>query len=241
MSDQLPFDELTLALARIKGLLLTQEKVHRAVQLLAEGIRDSFPGSSGAGVSLLDGQGRRTSPGATHAVVLKADEVQYTLDQGPCLTAWATGRTVLVRDVAADNRWPLWSRAVADLPVRSVISSPLLIGTRCLGTVKIYSAAPGTYDAATAGPLEKFAAPAALLLDSIQTSDTPRRFSDVLTTALGTRDTVTRAQGMLMERHRLTPGQALRKLLHLARTRHQPLAALCTGIITGVTNPGDRT
>lgn len=242
MPEQLPLDELTHTLARVKGLLLTQEKVDRAVQLLAEGIRDAFPGSSGAGVSLLNGQGRRTSTGATDAAVLEADQAQYTLDQGPCLTAWATGRTVLIHDVASDGRWPLWARAVADLPVRAVISSPLMAGTKCLGAIKIYSAAPGTYDAANAGPLERFAAPAALLLDSIQDSGTPRRFSDVLTTALENRDTVNRALGILMERHRLTANQAFRELLHLARTRRRPLAGLCgdimTGVITGRRKPG---
>lgn len=243
MTKQLPLDELTLSLARIKGLLLTQEKVDRAVQLLAEGIRDAFPGSSGAGVSILDGQGRRTSTGATDPAVIKADEAQYTLGQGPCLTAWATGRTTVVHDVGTDDRWPLWSRMMADLdlPVRSVISSPLMAGTRRLGAVKIYSPAPGSYDAATAEPLEKFAAPAALLLDSIQTSETPQRFSDVLTAALGSRDTVNRAQGILMERHGLTPDQALQELMHLTHTRNQTLAGLCTDIITGIRNPDGRT
>lgn len=242
MPKQLPFDELTYTLARVKDLLLTQEKVDRAVQLLAEGIRDAFPGSLGAGVSLLDGQGRRTSTGATDAAVLQADLAQYTLGQGPCLTAWATGRTVLIHEVAVDGRWPLWSRAVVGLPVRSVISSPLMAETKCLGAIKIYSAAPGTYEAANAGPLERFAAPAALLLDSIQDSGTPRRFSGVLTTALEHRDTVNRALGMLMERHQLTAGQAFQKLLHLARTRRRPLAGLCsdimTGVTTGIRNPG---
>lgn len=243
MPEQLPLDELTYALARIKGLLLTQEKVDRAVQLLAEGIRDAFPGSSGAGVSLLDEQGHKTSTGATDAVVLKADQAQYDLGQGPCLSAWTTGRTVLSQNVGAEDRWPLWSRAVADLPVRSVISSPLMAGTRCLGAIKTYSAAPGTYNPASVRALEKFMAPAALLLDSIQDSGTPRRFSNVLTAALNGRDTVNRAQGILMERHRLTPDQALQEVLHRARSRHQPLSGLCSDIITGITNrirnPGD--
>lgn len=243
MPEQLPLDELTFTMARLKGLLLTQEKVDRAVQLLAEGIRDAFPGSSGAGVSLLNEQGRRTSTGATDPVVLTADQAQYALGQGPCLTAWATERTVLIHDVADEDRWPLWSRAVADLPVRSVISTPLMAGTKCLGAIKVYSAEPGTYTAASARPLEKFAAPAALLLDTIQSNETPRRFSDILTAALDDRDTVNRAQGIFMERHRLTPDQALRELLQLAHARRQPLADLCTdivtGTITGMGNPGD--
>ncbi|WP_461186564.1 GAF domain-containing protein [Arthrobacter sp. Z4-13] len=236
MPQQLPLSELTLVMARIEDLLLTEEKVGRAVQLLAEGIRDAFPGSSGAGVSLLDGQGQRISTGSTDPVVLRADEAQYELGQGPCLTAWATENTVLVQDAAGDDRWPLWARAIAGLPVRSVISAPLLAGTKCLGALKIYSEEPGTYDESTARSLEKLAAPAALLLDNIQGSETPRRFSAVLTTALTSRDSANHAAGILMERHGIGPEQAHQELLRMARATGKPITAVATDVITGRRN-----
>jgi transcriptional regulator with GAF, ATPase, and Fis domain len=236
MPQQLPLDDLTLALARIKGLLLTEEKVDRAVQLLAEGIRDAFPGSSGAGVSLLDEQGRRTSTGATDAVVLAADAAQYDLGQGPCLTAWATETTVLVHDVASDDRWPLWTQAVSDLSIRSVISSPLMAESRCLGALKMYSTQPGAFDAATARPLEKLVFPAAILLDNIQTSEAPKRFSEVLATALQSRDTINRAQGALMQQFGLSQEQALKELVQLSKTSKQPLLTVSLEILTGTRN-----
>jgi GAF domain-containing protein len=231
MPQQLPLDELTLALARINGLLLTEEKVDRAVQLLAEGIRDAFPGSSGAGVSLLDEHGNRTSTGATDPVVLEADEAQYELGQGPCLTAWATERTVVIHDVVTDDRWPLWSQAVRDLSIRSVISAPLMSGTRSLGALKIYSTQPGAYDAGTARPLEKLVVPAATLLANIQSSEAPKRFTQVLTSALLSRDTINRAQGFLMHRHGMDQGAALQKLLQLSKTSRQSLFSVSTEIL----------
>lgn len=239
MPRQLPLDELTLALARIKGLLLTEEKVGRAVQLLAEGIRDAFPGSAGAGVSLMDHQGRRTSTGATDQVVLEADAAQYQLNQGPCLTAWATERTVIIADVVTDDRWPLWSHAVRDVPIRSVISSPLMAGTRCLGALKIYAAEPGVFNEATARPLEKLAFPAATLLDNIQASEAPHRFTEVLSGALYSRDTINRAQGFLMQLHGLTQEQALRELVQLSKTSRQSLLSVSTEILTGTRNTSD--
>lgn len=236
MPRQLPLDELTLALARIKGLLLTEEKVDRAVQLLAEGIRDAIPGSAGAGVSLMDHQGRRTSTGATDQVVLEADAAQYELNQGPCLTAWATERTVIIADVVTDDRWPLWSQAVRDVPIRSVISSPLMVGARCLGALKIYAAEPGAFDEATARPLEKLAFPAATLLDNIQASEAPHRFTEVLSGALDSRDTINRAQGFLMQLHGVTQEQALRELVQLSKTSRQSLLSVSTEILTGTRN-----
>jgi GAF domain-containing protein len=239
MPQQLPLDELTLALARIRGLLLTEEKVDRAVQRLAEGIRDAFPGSSGAGASLMDERGKRTSTGATDPVVLEADAAQYELGEGPCITAWATERSVVIHDVAADDRWPLWSQAVRELSIRSVISSPLMAGTRCLGALKIYSTHPGAYDEASARPLEKLAVPAATLLDNIQSSEAPQRFTEVLASALDSRDTINRAQGYLMHVHGLDQATALQQLVELAKTSRQSLLSISTEILTGIKRTSD--
>jgi hypothetical protein len=59
---------------------------------------------------------RRTSHEATDAVVEPADAAQFDLGQGPCLTAWAAQKMVLMDDVAEGERWPHWCRAVSSLP-----------------------------------------------------------------------------------------------------------------------------
>ncbi|GAP54307.1 hypothetical protein AHiyo6_08720 [Arthrobacter sp. Hiyo6] len=83
MAQQLPLDELTGLIARIRGLLLTEEKVDRAVQLLSQAIKESLPGTVGAGVSLLDSRGRRLSSGFTDSVVERADAAQYATGRDP--------------------------------------------------------------------------------------------------------------------------------------------------------------
>lgn len=231
MPEHLPLDELTFTLARLRGLLLTQEKVDRAVQLLAEGIRDAFPGSSGVGVTLVDEDGNGTSCGATDPVVLKADAAQYEFAQGPCLLAWESQRPVLVRDAAADDRWPLWSPAARDLSVRSVISSPLMVARRCLGALKVYSPLPNAYNDAAALSLDKFAVPAATLLDHIQGADTPRRFTDVFAAALHSRDATHRAQGVLMQLHGFSSERALQELMHLSKTSRHSLVGVSQEIL----------
>jgi GAF domain-containing protein len=219
MEHKLPVDELSAAVGRIKSLLLTEEKVDRAVQLLARGIKDAIPGTVGAGVSLLDSRGRRTSTGFTDRVVKQADALQYELGQGPCLTAWAAEETVLIDDVWADPRWPLWSSAIAALPVRSVVSTPLISGKECLGALKIYAPLPSAYDQDTGRLLEFLTAPAATLLSHIQTSQATKHISESLQSALHHRDTINRACGILMERQSLNHEQALQALIRRARDR----------------------
>ena len=96
------------------------------MHVLARAIKDATQGTIGAGVSLMDASGRRTSAGFTVPVFQRADALQYELGQGPCLTAWATEETVFVDDVRTDPRWPQWSAAMSSLPVRSIVSSPSL-------------------------------------------------------------------------------------------------------------------
>jgi GAF domain-containing protein len=233
MEQNLPLDELSVVIGRIRGLLLTEEKVDRAVQLLARAAKDAIPGTIGAGVSLLDAQGRRTSAGFTDRVVEQADALQYELGQGPCLTAWAAEETVLVDDVSSDPRWPEWSAAVASLPVRSVISTALISGKECIGALKVYAALPSAYDPGAGRLLELFAAPAATLLSHIQTSEAPHRISAGLQAALHSRDTVNRACGVLMERHGLTHEQALRQLMRQARETGNTLSQASAETIAG--------
>jgi GAF domain-containing protein len=233
MEQNLPLDELSVVIGRIKGLLLTEEKVDRAVHTLARAIKEAIPGTVGAGVSLMDSQGHRTSAGFTDRIVERVDALQYELGQGPCLTAWAAEETVLVEDVRADPRWPDWSAAVEALPVRSVVSSALISGKECIGALKVYAALPFVYDSGTGKLLELFAAPAATLLSHIQTSEAPHRMSTGLQAALHSRDAVNRACGILMERHGLSYEQALQQLMRQARDTAQTLPQISAETIAG--------
>ncbi|MDI3213203.1 GAF and ANTAR domain-containing protein [Arthrobacter sp. AL12] len=235
--NPLPLDELTAVFARIKGLLLTEDKVDRALQLLVQAVRDAIPGSAGAGISLFDEQGRGSSTASTAQLVGEADAAQHDLGQGPCVEAWTAGTPVLVHDAAADDRWPLWSEAVASLPVRSVVSTPLAAASGPIGTLKIYAVLPAAYTAATVLLLEKFAVPAATLIAHVQSSETPRHLSGPLKGALYGRDNTNRACGILMERHGLSAEQALRELLRRARADGTPLSVVCSGLVDGAQLP----
>lgn len=238
MAEKLPLDELSGAIGRIRRLLLTEEKVDAAVQRLAMAIKDSVPGTIGAGVSVLDSQGRRTSHGATDRVVEEADALQYELGEGPCLTAWAAEESILVEDVRTDDRWPRWSAAVQGLPIRSVVSAALVADKESVGALKVYAVLPSAYTPATVRLLEQFAAPAATLLSHIQASELPQHISDDLHAALESRDMVNRACGILMQRHGVGHERALEELMRRARRRRMSLAEASRQVIAAM--PADR-
>jgi GAF domain-containing protein len=228
-----PMEELTFVFARLKGLLLTEGKAGRAVEDLAEAVKKSIPGSLGAGVSLIDDQGRRRSTGYTDDVVAAADELQYELGQGPCLTAWAGETTIQIDDVRTDERWPLWRKAVADLPLRATLSTALVHDGRSIGALKVYSPLPSAFSTQDRKQLALLASPAATLLGSAQPDSAPAAASKALQDALGTRDLVHTARGILMERHRLDADTAMRRMLSEAASGGADLRTVALSVVDG--------
>ena len=98
-------DELAAVFARMTGLLLSEETVAAALGLLSSLAQETVPGSTGAGVSIIDQDNRRSS-GSTDERVLQADNLQYELGEGPCLTAAAERRLIRIDDLSTDRRWP---------------------------------------------------------------------------------------------------------------------------------------
>lgn len=234
MPAHLPLaDELAALTARIADLLLTHETVDEAVSALAQALKEAIPGALGAGVSLMDTRGRRTSTASTDPDILLADQLQYDLRQGPCLTAWAQQATVIVEDTRADHRWPAWSRAIADLPIRSVISTPLSTPDGAIGALKVYSPAPNGFDARSVRLLELLSRPAALMLANTQARDAAQHLSDGLISALGARDAIGTATGIVMERLHVSRDKALASLISASRRRNEPLHQLAQDIIGG--------
>src|SRR4051794_41827272 len=88
----------------MSGLLLSEETVSTAVGLVTALATDAIPGAVGAGVTLVDDRGGKTTSGASDPVVEKADSVQYELDEGPCLAAWAQRALVRLDEIGSGRR-----------------------------------------------------------------------------------------------------------------------------------------
>jgi GAF domain-containing protein len=212
-SHSLPLtDELSAVFARMSGLLLSEETVDTSLGLLSSLADQTVPGSAGAGVSIIDEHGRRSS-GATDVRVREADALQYQLDEGPCLAAAATQELVRIDDLAEDRRWPVWAGAAVRLGLRSVMSAPLVAGTVTLGAIKVYGDRPEAFDSDSERRLALFAAQAAILVANVQSSRRAQRLSEGMRQAVNGRDLVNMAKGVLMGRNAVDEDTALGILL----------------------------
>jgi GAF domain-containing protein len=223
-------EELSAVFARMSGLLLSRETVDTVLGMITALALETVPGSVGAGVTLVDEWGRRTSSAATDPLVERADALQYTLDEGPCLAAAALRQVVRIDDVGADRRWPRWAAEAEALGLRSALSAPMVAGDQSLGALKVYGTS-SAFPARTEQVLSLFSAQAAILVANAQSSERAERLSDALREAVGSRDVVNVAKGVIMARHGVDEDTAFRLLLDRSREDAEPLTQAARDVV----------
>jgi len=229
--------ELVELFSRLQSILLGQDTAPTTVDQLAQLARHLIPGAEGAGVVLLEPGGGEITTTATDAVLAAAEDLEHALDEGPCYSAWATGRTERVEDTATDIRWPAWSPAARQLGIRSMLATPLMFGAEALGVVEVYATTPHAFTAADERTMGLLAAAVAALLGSGQATGAAPRISDALRTVFTDRQALDTATGILMERHRLTRPAAQRLLAEAAHAHHRSLAETAQSIVESLADP----
>jgi len=101
----------------------------------------------GAAISLLTASTSRQTLWATDPIAELLEDLQFTLNEGACMEAAATGSPVLVPDLyhgTETARWPIFAAAVAErTPVRALFALPLQWGAVNLGVLDLYRVTPG--------------------------------------------------------------------------------------------------
>src|ERR1700684_262591 len=87
----------------------------------------------------LQSNGRPLTVASTDALAAQVDEVQYGLDQGPCLHAMRTGTQVSITDLTSDQRWGAYAATALQRGIRSSLSLPLSSGNSNASASQLYS------------------------------------------------------------------------------------------------------
>jgi hypothetical protein len=97
----------------------------------------------GASISMAFAPDRRLPLGASDGPAGLAERLQFTIGEGPCLTAQGTGRRVAADEAELGERWPVYTEALASrTPFRAVLSLPLADEFRGLGALDLYLVPP---------------------------------------------------------------------------------------------------
>jgi GAF domain-containing protein len=187
----------------------TQHTLERAVQMAT----DMLEHCDFAGISLVGPAGVET-PAATDEALRRVDELQYELEEGPCLDALRHNDVVVVTDLAEDPRWPNWGPHIArELDIHSSMSIRLFTSDESMGALNCYAMKIDAFDQEEILDGLVVAAHAAVALAGTLEEDQLRR-------ALETRRTIGEATGILRERFGLTSDQAFGVLRRMSSTHN---------------------
>jgi putative methionine-R-sulfoxide reductase with GAF domain len=215
-------DDLRTSVAALSRLATGQMQLADVLTRIAEYAVAAIPGADGAGLTMIEA-GRSDTIVASAPFVGQVDAIQYSIEEGPCITAAAAARTVRSGSLSDDPQWPHFGPRVGHLGVHSVLSIPLLTSDGVLGAMNVYAHRPGAFDTHAALIGELFAVPAAIAVQNAQVLAQTRRLAAQLQAALTSRSTIDQAMGIVMSRIGCGPDEAFDRLRQISQSEHQKL------------------
>jgi LytS/YehU family sensor histidine kinase len=202
-----PATDLLVNFAQTAQGLFRAGGVELTLQAVVDLAVATIEGCDFAGVFVLKA-GTVTTPVNTDAVVAELDGRQIASKEGPCLDCMAQGTAVYAEDLTADPRWAHFGPEAAESGVRSVLALCLVGEGTVVGALNLYARFPLAFGAMDRARGLVLAGLAGLALSVAEAHDEELRRAENLRQALITRQLIGQAQGILMERERITAEQA---------------------------------
>ncbi|HSP27419.1 MAG TPA: GAF domain-containing protein, partial [Ilumatobacteraceae bacterium] len=194
------------------------------------------------GVSVtLERHGQLMTVAASNDQVLQMDSHQYDTGQGPCLAAKADGRWFYIESLEEESRWPDFVPLALGQGIHSILSSPLMANDRPQGALNIYSSKANAFGTTEQRLAELFADQASEILTTagsyLDDMQANRRFADALTA----RQTINRAQGVLMHRDAMTGEAATAAMPRTSRILGLTILQYAQQLLDTVSGPDEGT
>ena len=164
------------------------------------------PGCDEGSISVVLGRRKVTSEAASGELPHVVDALQEKYGQGPCLDAAYEHETVRVTDMATEKRWPRFTQAALEAGAAGMLSFQLYVEGDNLGALNLFSRRANVFDDESEHIGLLFAAHAAVAYAAAQQQS--KMQAKVTTSQL-----IGQAQGILMERHKLSNDQAFQVLV----------------------------
>ena len=212
--DQL--GDLEQALSEVALTLFAPGTVDGVLRRIVDQAAATVEGCDLAGLLLVK-DGQVTTAAYSDPLVTELDALQVAFGEGPCLDVASTGVTIYALDLDDDPRWPRFGPAATAAGIRSALA--LEVSTRRSSALNLYSRLPAAFGAVDRAKALLFATLAGLALASAEEREDEHTLTVDLQAALETRELIGQAQGILMERERITATDAF----HVLRRASQNL------------------
>jgi diguanylate cyclase (GGDEF)-like protein len=170
-------EQLSAVLSEFARTMVTDFPIQRILDHFVERIVDLMP-VTGAGVTLITAGRAPRYVAASDDDALRYEQLQTSMGEGPCLTAYKTGVSVAVPDLRKDSHFPHFGPKALASGLAAVFTFPLNHGDGRLGALDLYRDSPGALDERDMGIAQTLADVAAAYLINAQTREDDRAASD---------------------------------------------------------------
>jgi GAF domain-containing protein len=221
---------LAAGLAGLSGLLSSHQALEETLVRIAEFAVQAIPGAHGAGLTLLE-HDRPQTVVATDDFVREIDDVQYALNEGPCVSAVAEKRTFTSGNLGGEPQWPRFGPRVGRLGVHSALSLPMTLPDRVVGALNVYAHGRDVFTSEAVKIGELFAPHAAVSVANAQMLAQAERLVGQLQEAMTSRAEIDQAIGVLMSRSGGTAADAFATLRKMSQSRSVKLADVAHEVV----------
>lgn len=218
-------------------------------------LADFLTGFAGFSASLATGEGR---PGLACAVTLQQrrrallhagstpdaralGELQSRLGEGPLPAALEEVRTVVLNNVAGENRWPACTAALLAAGIHSALAVPLVLDQEVVAVIGFFGPAPDVFTEVVVRGAERHALMArkALML-AVRIASAVQLAQD-LEEAMKSRTAIDLAVGIIMGQQRCSQDEAFAILTRAASNRNEKLRKVAAELVEHLSGSGART
>jgi GAF domain-containing protein len=205
--------------------------IEEALLVLTQGAVHAIPGASHASISVLQCDGKLETVAATDPLIIELDARQYAFEEGPCYdTVAESSETFLVAfDLAKDDRWPRYGPVAAEKGIRAQLAVLLSRNGKERSALNVYASQPHDFNHDSIETAEMFASHASLAMGFVRTVET-------LSNAIGTRQTIGQATGIVMERYQIDEERAFAFLVRISRDSNVKLRDVAADFVTGLSS-----
>jgi len=231
-----PFAAVLEDFGAVSAAAAASDIVDGALRLVVALARAAVGGADGVSVSLRR-HGHLSTVAASDQTIVEMDTYQYATGEGPCVDASVEGRWFHTEALQREHRWPSFTPKARALGINAILSSPLTARSEPVGALNIYSRTPSAFAVKDQELAAIFATQTSAILTQVGMGDVDENLAVRFDRALYMREVIAQAQGILMERQRVSANGAYGLLSDFSRRSNRPLFERAEEVVASARRP----
>jgi GAF domain-containing protein len=220
-----PGQSLADQLSELARTLEKQPDLQATLDTIVRSAVTTVPGATEASISQIQRRRDVKTLAATGELIRSVDHAQYDLGEGPCLDTLYEQETIRLSDLGTEDRWPRFVARARELGVGSMLAVQLFVDGEDLGALNLVSRQPQAFDDESEHVALLFASHAAVAMSG-------ERARGHLKTAVSTREVIGQAQGILMERFKISSETAFHMLIVASQNSNRKLRDVAEDLVS---------